>query len=478
MNPGIPRLTAGLPPGGLPLTAFEEHMLADDRPTHPMVITMRLDFDGPPPLGPLTAAFEATLRNEPLLTARVRRPRSGRPRWVAGEPPRLLFSSLDEVAGEDDSWPGVPPLVDAAHGPVLQAEIVTRPQGWVLLLAVHHAAADGLGIVSFVERWLVAASGRETSQRRQAGSGNLARRGRVAASWWAFVRMLPGLTSGIQGVRQFMGRRVISIRGPADPAASSPANAVGPSCPWRPAVVTITLDETEVSDLEQRERTLGVTANDLLVAAYVAALGEMHAGLPDGADDGWIRIGVPMSLRTKTDYGLPAANRVSMVFLDRRPADRHDHESLVGGIHAEMDLIRSHELGHIFPLTLELGRLLPGGLRRVAERPAPQCTAVLSNLGRCFHRSPLSAPDGPPTLGTSRLTGWWIVPPVRPGTAVAAATHETAGRRTIALHFDPARLQAVDARRLLDATHAALRKTPDGLLVSCHRSPAPARNRP
>ncbi len=447
----------GLPPGGLPLTAFEEHMLADDRPTHPMVIAMRLDFTGEPPLGPLTAAFEATLRNEPLLTARVQRRPYRRPRWVAGEPPRLMVSSIADVAREDDCWPGVPPCIDAAHGPVLHAEIVTRPGGWTLLLAVHHAAADGLGIVGFVERWLGAASGREASQRRQASAGNLALRGRVAASWRAFVRMLPGLKVGIQGVRQFMARRVISIGSPAN-VASVPS-----LYPWRPAVVTTTLDETEVNDLEQRARMLGVTANDLLVAAYVAALAEMPARLPDRADDAWIRIGVPMSLRTKSDYGLPAANRVSMVFLDRRPADRHDHEALVHGIHAEMDLIRSHELGHIFPLTLELGRLLPGGLRRVAERPAPQCTAVLSNLGRCFHRPPLRAPEGPATLGTSRLINWWIVPPVRPGTAVAAATHETVGRRTIALQFDPAQLQAADATHLLAATHAALQRTREGV---------------
>lgn len=451
----VAQLAIALPADGLPLTAFEEHMLADDRPTHPMVIAMRLDFAGPPAIGPLTDAFEASLRNEPLLTARVQRRQYGRPRWVPGEPPQLLVSSIGDVAREDDCWPGVPPRIDASRGPVLHAEIVTRPDGWTLLLAVHHAAADGLGIVGFVERWLAATAGHESSPRRPAAAGNLALRGRVAASWWTFVRMLPGLKVGIQGVRQFMARRVISIGTPSDTAPAS--------CPWRPAVVTMTLDETEVSDLEQRARTRGVTANDFLVAAYVTALGETHVRLPDGADDAWIRIGVPMSLRTKSDYGLPAANRVSMVFLDRRPVDRHDHEALIRGIHAEMDLIRSHELGHIFPLTLELSRLLPGGLRRVAERPAPQCTAVLSNLGRCFHRTPLAEPNAPLSVGASRLTGWWIVPPVRPGTAVAAATHETAGRRTLALQFDPAQLSATEAKQLLDATHTALQTTREGL---------------
>lgn len=441
---GAARAASELPSAGLPLTVFEEHMLADDRPTHPMVIAMRLDFSGGPPPESLVAAFDSTLRNEPLLTARVQRRRLGRPRWVSGEPPRLLVSSAGEVAGDDDAWPGAPPRIDAYHGPVLHAEVVTRADGWTLLIAVHHAAADGLGIVGFVERWLLAAAGDDETSRRQPRPMALQARGRVAPSWGAFVRMLPGLALGLQGVRQFMARRVMSLERRSDEAARDPSGH------WRPAVVTATLDATDVQAIDHRGRAAAVTVNDLLMAAFVATLGEWHAAEPARDEEAWIRVGVPMSLRTKSDYGLPAANRVSMVFLDRRAADRHDPDGLVRGLHAEMDVIRLHGLGHVFPLTLELGRLLPGGLRRLAERPAPQCTAVLSNLGRCFHRSPLTGEDGQVTLGAARLVGWWVVPPVRPGTAIAAATHETGGRRTIALHVAPSGPSAADARRLLE----------------------------
>jgi hypothetical protein len=197
------------------------------------------------------------------------------------------------------------------------------------------------------------------------------------------------------------------------------------------------------------------------VAAYVSALADAGGGEPVRTADAWIRIGVPISLRTKSDYSLPAANRVSMVFLDRRPVDRSDRDALIRGIHAEMEYIRLHSLGHIFPLTLECGRVLPGGLKRMADRPEPQCTAVLSNLGRCFHRSPLTADDGQLTIGGSRLIDWWIVPPVRPGTTVAAATHETAGRRTIAIQFDPVSLSAADTRDLLERIVAELREPVD-----------------
>jgi hypothetical protein len=122
-----------------------------------------------------------------------------------------------------------------------------------------------------------------------------------------------------------------------------------------------------------------------------------------------------------------------------------------------MELIRTHALGHIMPMSLELGRLMPGGLRRAANRPAPQATAVLSNLGRCFHRSPLVDESGTLRVGDSALESWWIAPPVRPGTALAVATHETGGRRIVAAHVDSACLSPSMARTILDHFVAWLR---------------------
>ncbi|MEI7780995.1 MAG: hypothetical protein WCJ18_03610, partial [Planctomycetota bacterium] len=283
----------------------------------------------------------------------------------------------------------------------------------------------------------------------------LASRGRVAASWNQFARMLPGLTKGLEGVGQFVSRDVIRL----DPRHAEPTagggTARGAAAAWLPCIHSATLNADEVQAIDQFARAERVTVNDLLVAAMMAAIGE-HVDVPASASsaDAWIRIGIPMSLRTKSDVALPAANRVSMVFLDRRPDDRHDRGRLIRSVRDEMEIIRSHSLGHIFPLTLEAGRMLPGGLRRTTESPKPQCTAVLSNLGRCFQRSPLADGQGRIRIGNGRLAGWWIVPPVRPGTTLAAATHETAGRRTITFQFEPDRICAAAAAawpaRMLD----------------------------
>jgi hypothetical protein len=467
--------TSLLPAGGLPLTAFEEFMLLDDRPSHPMMIVVRFDFtDGPPP-PTLAEAFTATVSQEPLLAARITRG-PGRPRWVPAVLPELAWTTAD--APLNDSVTLAPPLprIDPHTGPMLKASVITHPNGWSLVAAAHHAACDGLGIVNFMDRWLLTAAGKSARRPRSLTDtlAALGRRGRVAGSWREFARLLPRLAKGLEGVKQFVARDVVDLGDGLSPSthlADTDATA-----PWQPTIIAATLDANLVERLETRALAAEVMVNDLLMAAFMIALGEHVDGRPRPIDAGsWIRLATPMSLRTKSDHALPAANRVSMVFLDRQAGDRGDVSRLLRSFKEEMDVIRGHALGHIMPLSLAASRLLPGGLRRTTSRSQPQATAVLSNLGRCFQRSPLLDGAGTLKVGDSRLAGWWGVAPIRPGTALAAVTHETQGRRTIAFHVDGARVPPAIARGWLDAVTATLGALADGLPPTTGSAAAPAR---
>jgi hypothetical protein len=431
-----------LPAAGLPLTAFEEYMLLDDRPAYPMTIAARFDFTAGGPPATLSAAFAEALRQEPLLAARIVRGKHGRARWMAAEPPSLAAAAFESSGGPAATLAPALPRIDPVRGPLLAARVLTAADGWSIVVAAHHAACDGLGLVGFMERWLLLTAGVEPRRSRPAdaerAAGTLAAvsaRGRVAGSWREFLRLLPRLAKGLEGVWQFVAHDVAEL---GQTGGSGPADGGDPGAAWRPAVLAVTLDEATVAALDRRARSAGVMVNDLLLTALVSTLGRQ---LDEAGDRRrWIRVATPISLRTKADRLLPAANRVSMVFLDRLAAARHDEPRLLRSFKDEMDVIRSHHLGHMFPLSLEAGRWLPGGLAATTRRPRPQATAVLSNLGRCFHRSPLADRDGSLRVGESRLAGWWMVPPIRPGTALAVATHETAGRRTIACQLDASRV--------------------------------------
>lgn len=435
-------------------------MLLDDRPSHPMVIVARFDFTGGRPPAGLADGFAATVADEPLLAARIATPRRGRPRWLAAQEPCLTWAATTAADPPQASLASPLRRLDPATGPMMHAEVVPTDAGWSIVVAVHHAACDGLGLVGFMERWLLRVAGMEQKRSRTPADrmALLRGRGRVGGSWPEFLRMLPRLSKGLEGVKQFVSHDVATLGSPYEAGCADAAAG-----PWRPAVITTTLDADDVRRLDERATRQGVMVNDLLMAALTATIGGiLDADTTRRQPGRWIRLATPMSLRTKSDYALPAANRVSMVFMDRQPADRCDEAGLQQSFKTEMDVIRSHSLGHIFPMSLEAGRWLPGGLDRSTRRPKPQATAVLSNLGRCFHRSPLAGADGEVTLGENRLARWWIVPPVRPGTALAAATHETGGRREITFHVDASSVCLGEARGWLDAMKSTLLESTAG----------------
>lgn len=428
-------------------------MLLDDRLSHPMAIVMRFDFTDAPPPPTLDAAFRTTLGSEPLLTARVAARRWGRPRWCEAGPPRLRWSRAHSLTENSIEWVGSLPRPDPSNGNVFHAEVIEHNEGWSILMAVHHAACDGLGLVGFLERWLLAAEGKRTRWRRplDAMMAALATRGRIAASWPEFARMLPKLAKGLEGVGEFVRHDVAELS--VSTTLAEPCESSSSPHSWQPLILAATVDGEVVAGLEATAKASAVSVNDLLATALLSAIAEQ---MPRQASP-WIRVAIPMSLRTKNDHVLPAANRVSMVFLDRQPDDCRDPVRLATSVREQMGIIQSHDLGHIFPLSLEVGRILPGGLARTVNRPKPQCTAVLSNVGRCFHRSPLADGDGTIRVGGGRLSGWWGVPPIRPGTALAVGTHETSGRRTVAFHVDRNRFPADDARPLLESLVSELR---------------------
>ncbi len=157
-----------------------------------------------------------------------------------------------------------------------------------------------------------------------------------------------------------------------------------------------------------------------------------HQVTPQGK---WIRFAVPIDLRRGLDNRMPAANVVSMVFVDRTPR-QIANPGLLQGIHAEMDSVRRRQLGLIFIVSLWGLRLLPGGLAKWVNRECCEATCVLSNLGRAMADSPLPRCDEKIVAGNVVLEGIDFFPPVRDGTAVAMALVYYAGGLQLCMHYD------------------------------------------
>ena len=437
----------------LPFVPFESYMLADDRPAYPMNMVMRLRFSGQFDRATLETAMSTAVSRHPLLAAVAHR--SGC-RWIwrpAERPPTIRW--LDALPAE--SLPRLAPLdvrVEAGLR-VVSCEGVGRTD---LTIQIHHACCDGLGLLRFVEELLVSyakiCGAAPDSALRVLCPEQLHGRGRFGLTAGKLLRMLPKQTLGLLGARQFLMR----TPEPLIPHRSQPDDAPVPAD--YPASLTRRLTRTESAGLVAAARRLGVTTNDLLVRDFFLSVKDLRRRT--GADPrGWLRLTVPMNLRTIADRRLPAANVVSMVFLDRRARDMEDPQRLLDSIHQEMSLIKRLQLGLTFVLSLQVCRWLPGGLHRMTRANRCAATAVLTNLGAVLDRCPLPYEDGRLVAGEAVLQSLEGLAPLRPLTCAALVLLVYAGHLHITLHYDSRVLTATEAREFVDDFAARVRQSAD-----------------
>ena len=438
----------------LPLVPFEEYMLLDDRPAYPMDFFFRLRFSGRFDRSTLDSAFDVATARHPLLAAMVRR--GGRRfEWVpAGElSPKVCWATMP---------PGntCPPAarIDLTRGSGLRATVLCaagsegRCGGGSttdLLLQFHHSCCDGIGAFQFIQDLLVGYAVATQSEGRVTmpcplEEQRLRERGKFGLTRWRLLRMAHRQAVGLLGASQFLFRRPV----PVTPHEPEPAD--GPPPQAFPSAHTRRFDESDTTALRTVARAAGSTVNDLLARDLFLALGDWRTQRSVGSAADWLRLSVPMNLRRKGDENLPAANVVSMVFLDRRLSDFSDPGHLLDGIHGEMQQIKRLQLGLTFVLSLQVCRAVPGGLARMVRADRCDATCVFTNLGHVLTHAPLPRRGQRIVAGDVVLEDIEFLAPIRPYTCAAFAAFNYAGRLCVTLHYDPRPLTDADAEALLD----------------------------
>ncbi|MGO9111616.1 MAG: WS/DGAT domain-containing protein [Thermoguttaceae bacterium] len=431
-------------PSPLPLAAFEEYMLRDDRPKYPMGIIGRLRFTGRLDPQAASVALLQVISRHPLLRAKIQRTPGGRLAWIPVDDHLPSIQWLDGPV--HDRLPSMRPI-DLFSEPGLRIWVATDAhQSW-LSLQVHHAVCDGKGVLQvaddFLRSYALAVDRKDVRVELSPSDAEaLRRRGTFGLNALKYLRMLPGQAIGLLGVRKFLMRQPVPLLDAADADSGELPISF-------PDVRVGRLKAEELSRLSAAAADSKVTTNDWLVRDFFVAVDDFRARHQVSAAGGWIRFSVPISLRQAADCHLPAANVVSMIFLDRNPAQIADPNGLLQSIHEEMDLIRRHQLGLIFVLSLWVLRALPGGLASRVSHGRCEATCVLSNLGRAMADSPLPRRDGKVLVANLVLDEINFFAPVRNGTAVTVALVFYAGELHICMQYDSRRITQAQADDLM-----------------------------
>jgi NRPS condensation-like uncharacterized protein len=453
------------------LTPFEEYMFLDDRPDHPMWITVFCTLSGNVDRKKFDLALQIAIVRHPLLVASVRRGKRGRRDWDYSDTTSIAsafhvewLNSLQTPDSPEKEECGVDRIshldVSLLHG--AKINLVNGPHFLIrgrerngkveLAFLYHHSSADAAGFTSFLHDWWKTYDQLCRGEQPEPGSLGDAKRKLINRTKLGYglrrrLRMHYASIRFPDGLKQFLFHHPWTLAAMRENKGTDPGkDALAFTSPF-PSVVTTDLTADQFDAYRQKAKTLGVTLNDLLLRDHFLAIHEWRerrGGFP--SDNGWIRIAVPINLRTDFHNDVPASNIVCMIFLDQRPEGLKDPAFLLRDLQRQMNLIKRYDMGQLFLSSLKTARNIPGGLHWFLEPPSCMATSCLTNIGSFLNQSPLrSSDDGKVRFGKAVLEDILILPPVRPLTMNSTSVIHYAGGFRISSTYDPQHISQDDA---------------------------------
>jgi hypothetical protein len=428
----------------LSLAPFERYMLADDGPGHPMQFFCRLRFSGRLERAPLEKALQIALARHTLLRAVVRQ--SGRfcMHWVAAEKSLPTLHWINQEPTET-----LPPAsyldIRAAPGVVMTAVVGESKSD--LVGQFHHAACDALGSFDFLGDLLTTygdvVAGGKRFRLKPLDPERLRQRASFGLTVGKRIKRAPGDLAALFRAKRFYKRRPAPLM-PSMKAGAKPLPGAYPQGKFH------RFGREETAALSRMATAFGASVNSLLVRDLFLAVSEWRTRQNVACRGDWLRIVVPTNMREVGDRRMPAANLVSLVFLDRQMSALEDPDALLATIVDEMQAVKRDALGMRFVLVLGLMQSFPRFLARGLGRRRGWATVLLTNVGPVLHNCHLPRADARLLVGGLTLEEFDFLPVIRRLEPVSFAVSTYAGKLTLGMHFDPRTVIAANASATLD----------------------------
>ncbi len=429
----------------MPLAPFEHYMLADDCPDHPMNFFVQLKFQGRFDRPQLNAALKTALTVHPLLNSWIRgsaQDVTSRITWIEADSP------LPTIDWNDADVP-----IRFAAGRWMDLKSETGIRLWLreaettttLMLQIHHCCCDGVGTSSFICTLLTAYhllhTPASTSAPEKTSDTRLLRDRDPSCSTWQ--RILKTAWHAIFRVAQYCKYS------PAPLATSRAVPGDDSGGDQLPRFHTFTFDEADTEEIQMTAKRLGVSLNVLLLRDLFLILDQWNRRYSPDHRSRTIRVCIPINLRQPVDQRMPAANMVSMLFLDREANQLADPTRLLGNLHTQIEETLRLRKNLVFVPALKLLGKFSGKLSARMQRRQCLASAVLSNLGVAGARSPLMGRDRRLVSGGVILESLEVVLPLRPLTHAVICALKYGRKLSLTLSYDPRWIDDADGFELL-----------------------------
>ena len=458
---------------GVRMTSNEAFHLHSSSERWPNCITSRHHFRGPIDIELAKQAWLHCLIRQKAATWEVND--RGRPSWIVitGQKKyeQRAEASFHEVVV--DQWPecetdfelpyvnerGLPKArVIAGLGFGMWCIRSANNDRTTLIVSGDHAFADGTGALLTVRDWMTAYHNLVNDQPIGRGLVKLdwerwKKRSKLGLFKWSFLKFLPCQAIGLFGATKFVLRKFSTI----DPTEESQSTFRSPG------ILGHTIAPELLAELTDRAERLSVSVNSLLMTILFRAMKKIGTIVdadtsPNSkwSDRKWIRLVLPISIRTIADRKLPCANKASLVQIERTFEQVADADAAAQSIDREIRIIMGSKLDYVFLTAIRMLSVVPALLKWVSRNQKSRGTAVFTNLGDPFRKTrTCNFRD----VGDLKLIEHDFCGPIRCGTPINFAwstsrpeidgESKTQGRVT--LHFDRKLVSHTAAQSILQA---------------------------
>lgn len=435
----------------LPLSSVEQYHLADDSRRFPNVISCDLLVTGKPDSAQALAALRSTTARHLMTCARLESRGWRKPAWHIDT---QFADGHRIIEGPTESR-----FIDLRSSPPGQMIVTDEGDRTRLSFRVHHAAIDGAGGLQVVSDWMQAyhrlIHGTAQPRSRTVDQSLLQKRNNLGLFKRQFLSRLWIQPIAMMGAFKFLLRKVTTVA----PLDDSPDGTDEPS----PTVqLNIELDALRYGRLREVAAKNRATINELVLHAIFRSIHQLRKERKWHSDGEWIRLVIPMNIRDFADRRMAAANRATVVQLDRTDRDFSDDAGLLWGINYELGNIRRWNLEKTFLLILKWMSIVPGTIQRSVRRPVCRATSVVTNLGTPLERVKLPTDEqGRLMVGDLLVEDVELTVPLRPLTPLGFAVMRYGNRQKINLHFDSGLVPVDVAEQLMSLLDKCLDEWPE-----------------
>ena len=419
-------------------------MFFDDVAEYPMTGFFRLRFSGCLQAEALDAAIQKTISRHPLVRSRIVRNAKNALCWELADSPVIPLAAWS--ADRQGEFPAGS-SVDLTQSIGTRIWLVSRDDAHDLVVQIHHACTDALGMCNLIDDLLVSYAKLvgdvlSHTELRPVNNDQMSARNCFGLTWLKLLRLLPKHILGLRIVGRFFFRRAVPLSLQAKDQAIVKSDTF-------PAVCVFEFNRRETQRLLSGAKDKQVTVNDLIARDLFLAIDRWRSQSAVGTPSDWIRFFVPINERTPDDSTLSAANVMSAVFLERTPRQMTNAETLLRSIQSEMQTVKLARLGLLLIAAHWFLRRIPRVRNLVIRRSRCLASCVFSNLGVVLNRTPLPRQDGKICIGDVRLEGVEFFAPLRPLTHVTICIVTYAERLSVDLQFDSRAISRRQAEQLL-----------------------------